>query len=341
MTRRQALGLLGAAAFASAAKLEFPKGAIIRTLFKDLSPESLAGGATLFHEHVSLSTAYWHKLITLQAAARGAPEPPVTPYFMEDVDLVADEVGAAKQEGIACIVDAGHADMGRSIDFLKQVSTRSGLPIVASGGYYTHQYYPPEIKTMSEDEIARLLTKQSKEERWGAFGEIGSWDDITPDEKKVFRAVGEAHLATNLPIYTHTAFGKAAEAQLDIYESVGVKPDRLVIGHVGGLVDPEVKVHKAICKRGAYVGFDRLGAPTDAAQVPMVQALIDAGYAEKILLASDFYNPRHLKKNGGPGYAKTVTVFGPLLRKAGVKEEIIQQMYVDNPRRFLAFVPKS
>ena len=61
-TRREALGILGmgvaAAAlpeFASAAPLTFLKGAVIRTILKDYAPEELAGGATLFHEHMSFA----------------------------------------------------------------------------------------------------------------------------------------------------------------------------------------------------------------------------------------------------------------------------------------------
>jgi predicted metal-dependent phosphotriesterase family hydrolase len=56
------------------------------------------------------------------------------------------------------------------------------------------------------------------------FGEIGSWDDITAVERKVFRAIGRAHLATNLSIFTHTGIpGKSALEQLDLLEDAGVK----------------------------------------------------------------------------------------------------------------------
>lgn len=81
---------------------------------------------------------------------------------------------------------------------------------------------------------------------------MGTSDEITPNERKVFRAVGRAHLATNLPIFTHTANGKCAEEQLDILESMGVEPERVAIGHLGSMVAPEVEVHKAISKRGAF-----------------------------------------------------------------------------------------
>jgi predicted metal-dependent phosphotriesterase family hydrolase len=59
------------------------------------------------------------------------------------------------------------------------------------------------------------------------------------------------------------------------------------------------------------------------------------------LLSSDFYSARGLKKNGGPGIAQTVTVFGPMLLKGGVSEATLRHILVDNSRRFLAFVPKT
>ena len=101
------------------------------------------------------------------------------------------------------------------------------------------------------------------------------------------------------------------------------------------------ELQKAICKRGAFVGFDRQGGPSDSAQVPAIMALLDAGYADNLLFSSDFSFASDLKRNGGPGYAKTVTVFVPKLRQAGVQERTVHSILVDNPRRFLAFVPKA
>ena len=221
--------------------------------------------------------------------------------------------------------------MGRDINFLRQVAMKSGVPIVAGGGFYSQPFYPKEISTMSEDQIFRALIKQADDDVVGAFGEIGSWDEITADERKVFRAVGRAHVATNIPIFTHTGIpGKSALEQLDILEDAGVKPDRIVIGHLGNLVDPNLYVHKQICRRGAYIGFDRQGGNNDAQQVPMVLALIEAGYADHLMFSAD----------ASSGYAKTITVFLPKLKAAGASDEVLRHITVDNPRRFLAFVPK-
>lgn len=350
ITRRDALKLLAVAAFpaSSSAAPQFPKGAIIRTVLKDLPPESLTGGATLFHEHLSLAPDFLPKWMSLYAArGRGGTPPaqppqPATGYFLRDPDLMAEELSAAAKDGVACLVDGGHPDMGRDLDFLKQISGKSGLPVVAACGYYSQPFYPPEIATWSEDEIAAELIRQARTQPVGALGEIGTWGVMTADERKVFRAIAKVHIATNLAIFTHTDFGKGAIEQLDLLESMGVKPDRIAIGHVGGLNDPQVEVPKAICKRGAFVGFDRQGGPGDPAQVKMVMPLVEAGYADRLLFSSDFsIGGNQLKRNGGPGYAKTVTVFAPKLREAGMDEKTLHSILVDNPRRLLAFVPKK
>jgi phosphotriesterase-related protein len=374
-TRREALGLLGMSAAAAAlpdlaaAAPTFPKGAIIRTILKDYVPEELAGGATLFHEHMSFADDFMARWTGYaadsrrenalpgapapaggQAGGRGGgagapPTPPSTPsgkFFMRDLDYMVEEMKIARSDGIACVVDGGHADMGRDINFLRQLSQQSGLPIVAGGGFYAQPFYAREISTMSEDQIYQALLKQVDTEPIGAFGEIGSWDYITKDERKVFRAVGRASVATSVPIFTHTGIpGKSALEQLDLLEDVGVDPKKVVIGHLGNLTDPNVEVHRAICRRGAFIGFDRQGSAGDAQQVPLVMKLIEAGYADNLMFASDLSGIQQTKQVGGPGYARTLTVFVPKLKAAGASEEVLRQIMNDNPRRFLAFVPKK
>jgi phosphotriesterase-related protein len=348
-TRREALELLGMSAAAAAVPRgafaqapTFPKGAVIRTILKDYAPEELAGGATLFHEHMSLAPDFMARFGAATAATRAANglppagaraggAPPPGPDPMRDADLMSEELVAVKREGVVCIVDAGHPDMGRDINFLRQVSIKSGLPIVAGGGFYNQPFYPNEISTMSEEQVVQALIRQVDADTIGAFGEIGSWDEITTDERKVFRAIGKAHVATNIPIFTHTGIpGKSALEQLDILEDAGVRPDRVVIGHLGNLVDANVYVQKTICRRGAFVGFDRQGGNGDAQQVPMVMALIEAGFADHLMFSAD----------ASRGYAKTLTVFVPKLKAAGASDEVLHRILVDNPRRFLAFVPK-
>lgn len=368
-TRRGALGMIGASAaamtlpeLAQAAEPAFPKGAIIRSLLKDHAPEELAGGATLFHEHMSLRNGFmtdWTRFAAEARAANRAPNTPAppaaptaarpaatppapAPNFLEDEALMTDEMSIAKREGIACLVDGGHPDMGRDINFLRRISQKSGLPIVASAGFYAQPFYPAEISKMSEDQVFQAIMKQVRDDNIGALGEIGSWDYITKDERKVFRAIGRAQVATGLPIFTHTGIpGKSALQQLDIFEDVGVDLKKVVIGHLGNLNDPTTEVHRAIIRRGAFIGFDRQGGNGDDPVVAMAVSLINNGYSDSLLFASDLSSPREIKRNNpNGGYAKTLTVFVPKLKKAGVSDEVLRKIMNDNPRRFLAFVPK-
>jgi phosphotriesterase-related protein len=327
----------------SAQQPSFPSGAVIRTLFRDYAPDELAGGATLFHEHLSLGPDFNDRFRAAAAAvleARGAPPaarpagpPPAATGAdpMRDVALMAEELGSAERDGVACIVDAGLEGTGMDLSFIREAARLSGLPIVKGAGFYTEPFYPERVATMTEDQIIRALVEQADTYPAGVFGEIGSWDEITAVERRVFRAVGKAHVETNLSIFTHTGIpGKSALEQLDILEDEGVDPSRVTIGHLGNLNDPDVYVHKTLCRRGAFVGFDRQGGRGDAQVVPLVMALLDAGFADHVLISGD----------ASRGYARPITSFLPSLRAAGADDATLARITIDNPRRFLAFAPK-
>jgi phosphotriesterase-related protein len=368
-TRREALGALGVSVglgFASevvgaaglnqavpsgarAVSPRYPPGAVIRSLLSDLPPAKVGPGAVLFHEHLSYDNDFFRKLGS-ESAVPPRPGSPLadlpTPNMMEDLDWMTEEVQAAAKDGVSCIVDGGHADMGTDVEFLRLLSRKSGMPIVKGGGYYRQLTYPPRIAKMAEADLVEELVRHARDQRWGAFGEIGTSDEMTPDERKMLRAVGKAHVRTGLPIFSHTANGKQAMLQLDIFEGEGVDVSHLVIGHMCCYFDPNPwrQVHASIAKRGAYVGFDRVGgenAAPDKQRVEMVMAFLEGGYESRALLASDFSFRTSSKRGGGGGVARAVTKFVPMLRERGVKDDVLQRILADNPRRFLAFVPKS
>lgn len=359
LTRRGVVGGVAAAAAGLAAEgvraePAFPAGAVIRSLLKDHPPGELAGGATLFHEHMSIRDGFMEEWFRHAAETRNAarlpgsssplarPAASPTANVLRDEALMTEEMRVARREGVACIVDAGHPDMGRDISFLRRISRSSGLPIVASAGFYAQPFYPEALSRWSEDRVVQEIMKQVLADDIGALGEIGSWDDITADERKVFRAVGRVHRATNLPIFTHTGIpGKSALEQLNILEDQGVDPRRVCIGHLGNLSDPKTEIQRAVLRRGAYVGFDRQGGAGDDPVVAMAMSLIAAGYEEQLLFSSDIASSRELKRFNpdGGGYAKTVTVFAPKLKRAGADDNVVQKILHDNLRRFLAFAP--
>ena len=311
--------------------MSFPEGAIIRTILRDLPPSALADGTTLFHEH--LDGVYDRSTKQLQLPPPSSAE--ITPAIAEVEEVM--------ENGVVCIVDGGHPDMGVNYNHLRQISEATGLHVVASGGYYLWNTYPAEISTMSEDQIAARLVAEANAGRFGAYGEIGNMADeadFLPDERKVFRAVGKANLQNSLPIFTHNNYGSGPNAQnvprdialrqLDVYESVGVDPQQMAIGHMDSLPGRNPDIINAIAGRGAFVGIDRIRGDTtrDEGRVALVLAFLEAGHLDHLLLSSDTRRD----------YAKVVR-FAEQLEAAGVSEAMLHTVLVDNPRRFLAFVP--
>jgi hypothetical protein len=177
--RREALRLAGMGATALALGPElaaaqapppapvFPKGAIIRTLFRDNAPEELAGGATLFHEHLSLGPDFSDRFRAAAAAAlaaqgapatqrpAGPPPAPAGPDPMRNVELMAEELRTAQRVGVACLVDAGLEGAGVDLPFIREAAKRSGMPVVKGAGFYAEPFYPQYIARQSEEQLLR------------------------------------------------------------------------------------------------------------------------------------------------------------------------------------------
>jgi phosphotriesterase-related protein len=330
--------------------------AIVRTVLGDLDPSAVSG-ATLMHEHLGTG-------VPEPARGGGAPAPPDP---TRDAAWMAQELQAARKAGLGCIVAAQTIVPGDgNIPYLTTLAKTTGLHIVAAGAYYSAQTYPRDVASKSEEQIAADLVQAARNGRFGAFGEFGMLNntaDLDPLERKVFHAVARAQAQTGIPIFTHTNYSTGANVamdiglrQLDALESGGGRLASIAIGHVCCLDDPMVSVARRIAQRGAYVAFDRVTRQQqwvpDEKKARMVAALIDAGLVDRLLISSDYIGrvntavgevnmypgPLHAR-DGGPGYARPLILFLPHLRKAGVSEDAIRRLTVDNPRRFLSFVP--
>jgi phosphotriesterase-related protein len=314
--------------FKSVQAVKVPKGAIIRTVLKDVSPDAFVNGATLVHEHLNVN-----------------------------VDLMVDELKAAFDDGLGGLValttDRRPDDQ---VERIKQIASRSPVQIILGGGYLEDlgfHKYPESVARMSESQILEELLSDATRQRWGAMGEIGTSLELQPDERKMLRAIGQASARTGLPILTHVPHEgcpRCAIEQLDTFLSQGVKPENVCIGHLATVQisqDPTMETHKTIAKRGAFIDFGPVGHEMARSHIPEAEKvkrfmmLMDAGLEDHVVLSSDLGNHNHLKANWGLGFSSVLLQFVPKLRRAGVKETTIRKVLVDNPRRLLAFVPKS
>ena len=306
----------------------------VQTVLGPIDPAEL--GFTLPHEHTQI--ALWH--------IKGRWD-----YWQltRDEPLILEELGAFRAAGGGSLVDLTLDGVGRDPAWLAGVARASGLNIVMGCGWYREAYYPADllVDRRSVDDLADQLVAEIEGGvgesgiRPGIIGEIGTdkpW--VSAQEERVHRAAARAALRTRLAITTHGVLSPVGLEQLRIFQSEGVDPARVVIGHAD--LYPVLDHYLEIIERGANLEFDFLGMPwakerhDEVRAVELTRELVSRGHADRILLSQDVCNDAQLAAYGGSGYTHLATSFLPRLREAGVSDTEIAIMTVANPRRLLA-----
>jgi len=162
-------------------------------------------------------------------------------------------------------------------------------------------------------------------------------------ERMVFRAAAMASTATNTPITTHTE-GVLGDEQVAYLVAHGVEASRIIVGHCCGSADHVY--HSKIAEMGAFLGFDRFGVPyphSDEERVESILKLKKAGAFEKIIVSHDSichwrgspFPPAISEMMDATHYPMRFTrVIAPMLNSAGVTDDEIETLLVDNPRRY-------
>lgn len=306
----------------------------VQTVRGPIDPVGL--GFTLPHEHTAI--ALWH------VAGRWD-------YWelRRDEPVIAAELGRFRDAGGSAIVDLTLPGVGRDPAWLARVSEATGLHVVMGAGWYREAYYPAEalVDRRSVDSLADEIVRDATEGvggtgiRAGIIGEIGTdkpW--LSAREERVHRAAARAARRTGLAITTHAVQSRVGLDQLAVLEAEGADPSRVVIGHADS--HPDLDYHLAIVGRGASVEFDFLGMTFTPLErhgegrlVEIVCELLAAGHARRILLSQDVCHDAQLQRYGGNGYTYLADSFLPRLRAAGVADDEIRTITVDNPRRLL------
>jgi phosphotriesterase-related protein len=120
----------------------------------------------------------------------------------------------------------------------------------------------------------------------------------------------------------------------------GADPARIAIGHSDSYLF--IEYHEAILQSGAYVQFDNIGyrlpmvAALESRLVAVIVELVRRGWAERLLLSQDVCHRSHLKAYEGNGYDYILVCFLARLHAAGLDDDVLRVMTVDNPRRLLS-----
>ena len=184
--------------------------------------------------------------------------------------------------------------------------------------------------------------------------------EMTPTEVKAARAVARAQKRTGLTVATHANTQGTFKTQLDLLESEGVDPARVILGHTQHQVVEEWPAVRECMKRGATFAMTNLvvAALPERTQgwADAICRAFDQGFGEHLGLGMDGgfkvayeelkANPRWRPRQGdstrlvwstvpGPPFTYFFTDVLPELKRRGVTDAMLELMLAGNPQRVI------
>ena len=305
-------------------------------------------GFTLSHEHIAASSAgiwqAWPELLGGRA---------------KFISMAADQLKRARDEGVSTIIDCTTIDLGRDIRLMQEIARRSGMQVIASTGHWLDPSNTMRARTVEElaDFFVHEITSgiEGTDIKAGVI-KVANGNMIDAFGEKVLRAAVRASKATGLPITTHSpGAARIGEKQAVIFEAEGLAPAKVCIGHTD---NSPADYQVGLARRGYYLGMDQLprggpappgtplqapGALTWEQRYSQIKALVDAGFANRLMLGNDHSlgmtlqttasDPLRVAQNPD-GMLFVVRKAIPALKKIGVSDQAIRTMTVDVPRQF-------
>ncbi|NAZ81893.1 esterase [Kineococcus sp. R8] len=260
----------------------------------------------------------------------------------EFASVVEPLLAGAAAAGVTALVECTPPGLGRRVDLIREVSRRTGVPVVVATGVYREPWVPQWVYGANDEELEAWLHRELTEgvEDSGVlagFIKISAAEDgIRPVEERVVRAAARAAARTGALVGSHTTDGEVVLGQIDLAVAEGLAPDRFLSIHTQTITDPAVR--QAIVDRGAWIEFDDIGQGDDAQTLGMVLDSLEAGQAGQVLLSHDagWFDPA-LPGGGTPRPFTDLTgSFLPALRAAGVGADVVDDLCVRNPFRAFA-----
>lgn len=319
---------------------------MVATVRGEVGPERL--GTTLMHEHVFVLNAEMQQNRT----------------DWDEEERVADAVARLDEVaalGVDTIVDVTVIGLGRYIPRLQCIAARTSVQIVVATGVYTYGDVPfwfyerrprrgrPETDPMVDFFIGDITTGiAGTGVKAGILKCATAERGLTPDVERILRAVAHAHLATGVPITTHSVAAlRNGLDQQRVFAEEGVDLANVIVGHSGDTEDLDYL--RQLMDAGSTIGMDRFGIDTLLPlerRVATVATLCREGYADRMVLSHDaacwldWFDPDRSEqlRSALPNwhYRHIHEAVLPALEDLGVTPGQIHTMLVDNPRRLLA-----
>jgi len=265
------------------------------------------------------------------------------------------EVREAKAGGIDTIIDLTTPDLGRDVEFVRAVAEASDMNIVVATGIWRD--VPRSFWARDIDKIADIFVREievgigTTDIKAGVIKVANDAEGVTPEAERVLRGAARAAKRTGCPISTHHwAPERVGMRQVEIFQEEGTPMDRVCIGHSADTTD--VAYLEALLQKGVYLSMDRYpgadGRPDWRQRNAAVKALIDRGWAHRLMLGHDYApspvsaSAKRAQETDEPTrYLFLTTTALPALNRDGVAQETIDLMMRDVPRRFLTGEARS
>ena len=321
--------------------------AVLRTVLGDVPAEKM--GITYPHEHVCIGYA-------------GARQEMGDRFDREaHITEACNDIGnAMKIHGVNTIVDVTTPEIGRDTDILEAVSERLNVNIVACTGFFAQISGMPfywrfqDVQKYKEKMIRDITVGvEPNGVKCGVIKVAVGEAVLREREEKAFRAAAHVSQEYGVAICVHTRDGWLDEypaplQALDIMLKEGANPAKIYMGHLEHIFDNpgehNYPMLLQIAQRGANLAFDVVGRYKDKWDEPRatsVAKLFADGYGNRVILSMDTSGSWVPEKP--PNYVSFGLSFTdlynylPQLGEAGLTDEQIRTIIVDNPRNLLTF----
>ena len=313
----------------------------IRTVLGDIAPSAL--GICYAHEHL---------IIEGEIIAVRFPE-----LLLDSVEHACRELETFRRAGGRAMIDTMPWGAGRNVRKLAEISRRTGIHVVAPTGLHLPKYYKeghPRFR-LDADGLADVFVAEIDDgidtnersgphveqlpHRAGVIKVASGGDRLDAHEKTVFTAAAAAHRRTGAPVLTHTQHGQAALEQVEILGKGGVDLRHVVLSHTDR--NANVSHHRAILKTGVNVECDgafRWKTGERNGTLDLLVALLPE-FPDQIMLGTDAARRAYWRSyGGGPGLDFLLAEFSRRMREAGIGENLLRKVFVENPARTFAFL---
>ena len=315
---------------------------MIQTVCGDIENNKL--GICMTHEHVWCDQSLGPKFYLFDNSRDKN-----SLMLLNDYNKQLSELKLYKQYKGNSLVEVTCEGWGRDLNILYKLSKKSKVHIIATTGFYTKPCIPNHAYKFNVNKLSDYLVKEievgnENNIKCGILKTSVNTARVEGIEEKGLKAVAKAQKITGVSITTHTTGSRRQEIKggnasyeiLDYLVSEGVKPEKLIFGHVDER--PDIRLLKKSAKKGSYIQFDTVGKEhwlLDKTRADLIKALIDFGFLNKILISQDRNRYYEMTYGGNKGYCNILDNFVLKLKNVGITNSQINQIIISNPQKAL------